>query len=122
MDSFDYIGSFQRQTADGRDWIQAAFFIGLTDLADAPGGEQYAAALDAHGEREAWSYGARPRHADADAIGQTWIWAADRTEGAVRTQRLAPTVARFDAVLAAPSDAGMIFDDGPGERPCQVRW
>ncbi|RZJ00862.1 MAG: glucuronyl hydrolase [Brevundimonas sp.] len=122
MEVFDYVGSFQRQTADGRDWIQAAFFIGLTDLADAPGGERYAAVLERHGEREAWSYGARPRHADADAIGQAWIWAAGRAEGDVRSHRLAATVSRFDTVLAAPSDASMIFDEGPGERPCQVRW
>ena len=122
MDSFDYIGSFQRQTADGRDWIQAALFVGLTDLADAPGGERFAAAVERHGEREAWSYGARPRHADADAIGQVWIWGAGRVEGEARAQRLAATAARFDAVLADPSDAAMIFDEGPGERPCQVRW
>jgi len=122
MDSFDYVGSFQRQTADGRDWIQAALFVGLTDLADAPGGERYAAAVESHGDREGWSYGARPRHADADAIGQAWIWGAGRAEGEDRSHRLAPTIARFDAVLAAPSDAAMIFDEGPGERPCQVRW
>lgn len=122
MDAFDYVGTFHDQTADPIDWIQATFWAGLADFTDATGDATYAKAIEDHGEAAHWGFGARPRHADADAIGHSWIWASGRVQGASREARLAPIRARFDAVLAAPSDAAMIFDEGRGERPCQVRW
>lgn len=122
MDRFDYVRTFQRQTADPTDWIQAAFFAGLAAFADSTGDARYARAIESHGEAQAWGYGDRPRHADDDAIGQAWVWSAARTFGPTQADRLAPTRARFDAVLAAPSDVSLIFEDAPGDRPCQVRW
>ena len=122
MDDFAYVRTFQRQTADPTDWIQATFYAGLAAFADATGDAAYADAVAAHGEAQNWGFGHRPRHADDDAIGQAWVWAAARMEGAERARRLAPMRARFDAVLAAPSDASLIFDEAPGDRPCQVRW
>ena len=122
MDGFDYVSTFRDQTADPIDWIQATFWAGLTDLADLTGDPRYAEAVIEHGEAADWGFGTRPRHADADAIGHSWIWAARRVEGAERAARLAPVRARFDAVVATPSDVSMIFEEGRGERPCQVRW
>jgi unsaturated rhamnogalacturonyl hydrolase len=122
MDAFDYVGTFHDQTADPVDWIQAAFYAGLADFADATGEPAYARAIEAHGEAAHWGFGSRPRHADADAIGHSWVWAAGRVRGAAADERLAPIRARFDAILATPSDAPLIFDEGRGERPCQVRW
>lgn len=122
LDRFDYVRTFQQQTADPTDWIQAAFYVGLTAFADATRTPRYAEAVIAHGRQNGWGYGDRPRHADDDAIGQAWVWAAARAEGSERVARLAPTRARFDAVLAAPSDATLLFEDRPGEQTCQVRW
>lgn len=122
MDAFDYVGTFHDQTADPIDWIQATFWAGLADFADATGDEKYAAAVIAHGEAANWGFQARPRHADADAIGHAWIWSARRAGGSLESERLAPIRARFDAVLGTPSDVALIFDEGKGERPCQVRW
>jgi unsaturated rhamnogalacturonyl hydrolase len=122
MDGFDYVRSFHDQTADPIDWIQATFWIGLADFADAAGEPAYARAVEEHGEAARWGFGPRARHADADAIGHSWVWAAGRVRGNARATRLAPIRARFDAVLATPSDVAMIFDEGRGERPCQVRW
>lgn len=122
MEDFSYVSTFREQTADPIDWIQAAFFVGLTDFADATGDPRYVAAIEEHGRRSAWGFGPRPRHADADAIGQVWIWGAEQALGAERAARLAPIRARFDAVLAAPSSVALVFDEGRGERPCQVRW
>jgi unsaturated rhamnogalacturonyl hydrolase len=122
MDAFDYVGTFHDQTADPIDWIQATFYAGLADFADATADLSYAKAIEDHGEAAHWGFGSRPRHADADAIGHTWIWAAGRVRGAAFDERLGPIRARFDAVLAAPSEATMTFDEGRGERPCQVRW
>lgn len=122
MESFDYVSTFRDHTENPTDWIQATFWAGLTDLADATGDARYADAVVAHGEAHHWGFGSRPRHADADAIGHAWIWGAERAEGSERAARLAPVRARFDAVLAAPSDVAMTFDETPGERPCQERW
>lgn len=122
MQQFEHVTTFRDHTADPIDWIQATLWAGLTDLADLTGDPRYADVLVAQGEAANWGFGARPRHADADAIGHAWIWAATKVEGDERVRRLAPLRARFDAVLAAPSDAPLIFEAGPGERPCQVRW
>ena len=122
MERFDYVRTFQRQTADETDWIQAAFYAGLVRFADATKAARYEQAVVDHGRKTGWGYGDRPRHADDDAIGQAWVWAAAKVEGAERAARLAPTRARFDAVLAAPSDAPLMFEDTPGEQACQVRW
>ena len=122
MAGFDYVGTFHAQTADPKDWIQATFWTGLTDFADATGDPKYAEAVISHGQGVGWGFQSRPRHADADAIGHAWIWSARRVEGAARAERLAPIRARFDAVLATPSDVPLVFDEGRGERPCQVRW
>lgn len=122
MEQFEYVTTFREPTADPIDWIQATLWAGLTDLADLTGDARYADAVVAQGQAANWGFGTRPRHADADAIGHAWIWAATKAGGEERARRLAPARARFDAVLATPSDVSMIFDEGRGERPCQVRW
>lgn len=122
MDDFAYLRTFQRQSADPSGWIQATFYAGLTALADATQVPRYAEAVLNHGQDLDWRLGARPRHADDEAIGQAWLWAASRVEGAERAERLAPLRARFDAVLAAPSAATMDFDEVAGDRACQARW
>jgi len=124
MDRFDYIpaSSFRRDTEAPRDWIQAAFYIGLAAYADASGQAKYADAIVAHGQAEAWGFDKRPRHADADATAAVWIWAATRTHDPAQ---LVPTRARFDAVLAAPSTVDLGFDAKPpegGDPYCQARW
>ena len=123
MDRFDYVptGEFRSDTAATRDWIQAAFYIGLTRFADISGQPRYADAIIAHGQAEGWGFDARPRHADADATGAVWVWAARKSGDAAR---LAATRARFDAVLANPSKASLEFvpKTGGGEIACQARW
>ena len=122
LDNFDYLATFQRQAADPVDWLQAAFWIGLTELSEHTSAARYVQAIYAVGGTAEWGFGLRLRHADADAIGGVWIWAANRVEGEARERRLAPTLARFDSILATPSNVPLIFEEGPGERPCQVRW
>jgi unsaturated rhamnogalacturonyl hydrolase len=124
MDNFDYIpaGRHRADTEGRRDWIQAAFYIGLTHFADVTGDGRYADAVLNHGVAEDWGFDTRPRHADADATGAVWIWAAEHTHD---PSKLTPIKSRFDAVLADPSTVSLDF--GPvsaqGGRPyCQDRW
>jgi rhamnogalacturonyl hydrolase YesR len=124
MDNFDYVPltAFRRDTEARRDWVQAAFYIGLTQFADVVGEARYADAVLIHGEAESWGFDQRPRHADADATGAVWVWAARKTRD---SSKLVPIKARFDAVLADPSKVSLDFEPGPpggGEPYCQARW
>jgi unsaturated rhamnogalacturonyl hydrolase len=119
MSNFDYIpeNHFRRDAEAPRDWVQAAFYIGLAAFADTTHNLRYKNAILAHGETEAWGFDARPRHADADATGAVWVWAAQRTHDLAK---LTPVKARFDAVLANPSTVSLEF--GSHDASCQDRW
>jgi unsaturated rhamnogalacturonyl hydrolase len=122
MDSFDYVTTFRRDTEAPRDWVQATFFIGLATLATATNDPRQVEAVLAHGKSQGWGFDGRPRHADADAIGQVWLWTAARSGDKAQ---LEPLKARFDAVLAAPSSVSLDFAPKPpqgGDPYCQVRW
>jgi unsaturated rhamnogalacturonyl hydrolase len=124
MDNFDYVpvNAFRRDTAAPRDWIQAAFYIGLTQFADVTGQPRYKDAVLAHGRAERWGFDHRPRHADADAIGAVWVWTFRQTKDPAA---LVPIKARFNAVLAAPSTVSLDFEPKPptgGDPYCQARW
>ena len=123
MDNFDYVGLevYRQDTRAPRNWVQAAFYIGLTRFADASGDSRYTAAVLSHGTAEGWGFDSRPRHADADATGSVWIWAAERTHDPAK---LIPTRARFDAVLTNPSTGSLEFAPATsGAAPdCQARW
>ena len=120
MSRFDYVpeSSFRHDTEATRNWIQAAFYIGLAAFADASHDRRYADAILAHGKTEGWAFDERPRHADSDATGAVWVWAAQHTHDATR---LGPIRARFDAVLANPSTVSLDFGSDK-DSPCQVRW
>lgn len=123
MDNFDYVPvtSFRKDTEAPRDWVQAAFYIGLYTFADATQDPYLTQAVLAHGQAEQWSFDHRPRHADADATGAVWIWASNRTKD---PSKLGPTRSRFDAVLANPSTVSLDFEPKPakGDPYCQARW
>lgn len=120
MSRFDYVpeSAFRHDTEATRGWIQAAFYIGLTAFADASQDRRYADAILAHGAAEGWGFDQRPRHADADATGAVWVWAAQRTHD---DAKLAPIKARFDTVLANPSTVSLEFETDK-DSSCQERW
>jgi unsaturated rhamnogalacturonyl hydrolase len=123
MDHFEYVRdpAFRHDTAAPRDWIQAAFYIGLAAFADASRQSRYVDAILVHGEAEGWGFDQRPRHADADATGAVWVWAARHSGD---PQKLAAIKARFDAVLADPSTVSLEFmgKAAGGDARCQDRW
>ena len=123
MDNFDYVpvSAFRKDTEAPRDWVQAAFYVGLYTFADATQDPYLTAAVLEHGEAEGWGFDHRPRHADADATGAVWVWAAQRTGD---PSKLGPVRARFDAVLADPSTVSLDFEPKPakGDPYCQARW
>ena len=120
MDRFDYIpaSAFRHDTEAPREWIQAAFYIGLAAVADASHQQRYVDAILAHGAAEGWGFDSRPRHADADATGAVWVWAARRTHDPAKW---VPIRLRFNAVLANPSTVSLEFGTD-GDTRCQDRW
>ena len=117
---FDYVpeSAYRHDTEATRDWIQAAFYIGLAAFADASHERRFASAILTHGKAEDWSFDHRPRHADADATGAVWVWAAQHSHDPAK---LAPIKARFDVVLANPSTVSLEFGNDPNPA-CQDRW
>jgi unsaturated rhamnogalacturonyl hydrolase len=120
LSRFDYVpeSAFRHDTEATRNWIQAAFYIGLTAFADASRDPRYADAIVAHGAAEGWGFDPRPRHADADATGAVWVWAAQHTHD---DAKLVPIKARFDTVLANPSTVSLEFGSDK-DSSCQERW
>jgi hypothetical protein len=114
-----------RNAADSTDpkgWVQGAFFIGLTHLADRSLKPQYREFLMARGESNRWELGRRLYHADDHAVGQAYLWAARNGAG---QEAIAPMRKAFDLILANPSQADLAFVERPagaGDPLCFDRW
>ncbi len=109
------------ETYEPRGWVMGAFYVGLTALADQSADPNYTEAVLQHGQSQGWRLGPRPFHADDHVIGQTWIWAYEHKHD---PRMIAPTRARFDAIIAAAPHGSLVFSEPkPGmEAGCQDRW
>lgn len=120
LDDLSYMPLARSSAKNPRGWEQAAFWIGLTQLADRSKSPRYKEAILALGREQGWRLGDRVYHADDHAIGSVWIWAARRGAGA---EALAPMRARFDQVLAAPMTGSLVFTaPQKGDPECTTRW
>jgi rhamnogalacturonyl hydrolase YesR len=114
-----------RNVADSTDpkgWVQGAFFIGLTHLADRSLKPQYQEFLIARGKSNRWELGRRLYHADDHAVGQAYLWAARNGAG---MEAIAPMRKAFDLILANPSQTDLAFVERPagaGDPLCFDRW
>ncbi|MFT7559005.1 MAG: unsaturated rhamnogalacturonyl hydrolase [Flavobacteriales bacterium] len=122
LSNFDYIRTFREDTANEKDWIQAAFWIGANRWAEKRGDKNVTKRIFEHATRNAYSYGHRTFHADEHAIGQSYLW-AHKNSGNVEI--LKPTIQLFDSILAVKPDNDLTFiaSADPGfEGTCQARW
>lgn len=123
LDNFDYIPERNREkTSDPREWLQAAFYVGLTHWADAVGDQQLVEQIAQTAKDNEYQLGARPLHGDDHAIGQTYLWVYEKTGDAAA---YTPTKAQFDAILEdQPTNSLEFFEsEVPGfEGTCQDRW
>lgn len=114
-----------RNAADSTDpkgWVQGAFFVGLTHLAERSQNPHYRDFLIARGQSNRWELGRRLYHADDHAVGQAYLWAARNGAG---PEAIAPMRKAFDLVLANPSYADLAFVERPagaGDPLCFDRW
>jgi rhamnogalacturonyl hydrolase YesR len=123
LDNFDYIPERNREkTADPREWMQAAFYVGLTRWADTMDDKDLVSQIAKTTADNNYQLGSRPLHGDDHAIGQTYLWVYEKTGNAAA---YAPTQTGFDAILAdQPGNSLEFFEsDKPGfEGTCQDRW
>jgi rhamnogalacturonyl hydrolase YesR len=110
------------ETTDGKSWIRAAFWIGLTALADHDPQPRFREAVLAMGRANGWATDGRLYHADSQAIIQPYLWAARNGAGAAAR---APAHAKFDYILAHKPRATLAWYTPPSgydETECLVRW
>lgn len=110
------------ETNDARSWMRAAFWIGLSALADHDRQPRFRDALLAMGKANDWATDGRPYHADSQAIIQAYLWAARNGAGAAAR---APSRAKFDYILAHPPRATLAWYTPPGDydaTECLTRW
>jgi rhamnogalacturonyl hydrolase YesR len=123
LDNFDYIPERNREkTADPREWMQAAFYVGLTRWADTVGDQQLIEQIARTARDNEYQLGARPLHGDDHAIGQTYLWVFEKTGDAAAYAQIQTG---FDAILAdQPTNSLEFFEsETPGfEGTCQDRW
>jgi unsaturated rhamnogalacturonyl hydrolase len=108
--------------APARDWVVAPWYDSLVRLSQVTGDARYLAEVIKIGDREQWRLADRKYHADDHAVGHAWldIYLMDET----RKERLQPTRAGLDAVLAAPVTEKMDFRRKPQTPGLKVtdRW
>jgi rhamnogalacturonyl hydrolase YesR len=123
LSKLDYLTSGRSQSEHTTRWLQATFYIGLTELAQRSINPFYADWIGIAGTREKWNIGYRPVFADDQLIGQTWIWYYTRYKN--RTDVLAPIVKQFDSIVQNPPTNSLKFIERHDEKrmnSCQNRW
>jgi rhamnogalacturonyl hydrolase YesR len=110
------------ETVDTRSWMRAAFWIGLTALADRDPQPRFRDPILAMGKANGWSADRRPYHADSQAILQPYLWAVKHGAGAAAR---GPARAKFDFILAHPPRTTLAFYSPPDKydaTECLTRW
>ncbi|WP_161554933.1 glycoside hydrolase family 88/105 protein [Ereboglobus luteus] len=107
-----------RSTLSPAGWVQAAGYTGIVALAQLTNDEHYYEVLRGIAERNEWKPFTRIYDADDHCVSQTYIdlWQKYRDP-----KMLAPTIERFDYILANPLDISMRFDSVSNPRH-RDRW
>lgn len=121
LDDLSYIPLARPSTKNPRDWQQAAFWAGLTHLADRSASPRFREAIFAKGRETGWRLGDRLYHADDHLIGAVWLWAYRKGAG---PEAIAPMRASFEQMLAAPMTHDLKFTAPAqgGDPECTTRW
>lgn len=110
------------ETRNPRAWEQAAFWVGMTALADAGAPPRVRKAILDMGAANQWLPGKLPYFADDHAITQSYLWAA--RNGAGEAARV-PAQRTFDRVINEPAVTSLAFfipPEGYGAAECLKRW
>lgn len=100
-------------------WIPAAFYVGLFDLADLTGDEEYFKWLTRIGNRNYWQVADRMYHADDVCVAQMYL---DMHKKYGKEAMMIPTQARIDWVIEHPSDGPMLLNYRDGKTLEHWSW
>ena len=123
MNDVSHISRAGGETRNPRAWEQAAFWVGMTALADHGAPADIGKAILDMGTANQWLPAKRPYHADDLAITQSYLWAAKHGGGAAA---LAPTRKAFDFIVDNPPRVTLAFTvpdkGGYNGTECLKRW
>jgi rhamnogalacturonyl hydrolase YesR len=123
MTDTSHISRAGGETRNPRAWEQAAFWVGMTALADHGAPADIGKAILDMGAANQWLPAKRPYHADDLAITQAYLWSAKHGGGA---NAAAPTKKAFDFILANPPKTTLAFvvpeKGGYNGTECLTRW
>jgi rhamnogalacturonyl hydrolase YesR len=123
MTDTSHISRAGGETRNPRAWEQAAFWVGMTALADHGAPADIGKAILDMGAANQWKPAARPYHADDLAITQSYLWAAKHGGGSAA---LAPTRKAFDFIVDNPPRVTLAFTvpdkGGYNGTECLKRW
>lgn len=124
--NYDYLAPrYHNASSKPHQWIQAAFYIGLTQWISATNDKAMLEHVVNMAKQQNYQLRlSRGKHADDHAIGQTYLWLAEQTGNQAA---IMPTKALFDQILANPSTVSLEMDESKKKRyayesPCQDRW
>lgn len=119
----EYVGRGRKASENPKQWIQGAFYIGLSALAERSDNPTYEKWIGMIAQQEKWQLGNRVFHADDHIIAQTYLWYYQRNQGT--SNMLAPTQAVFDQIIATNPQVDLAFigkKTNPNKSDCQSRW
>ena len=123
VEHLDYLAYKRVESSHPKRWVQAAFYAGLTQIAERSRNPVYTQWISYKGPEWNWELGPRLYFADDHLIGQTYIWYYLKHEPDENI--LAPTRKAFDTILANPPSSSLEFVDDRKEgglHSCQDRW
>jgi rhamnogalacturonyl hydrolase YesR len=89
-----------------RGWVMGAADAGIMALGEISPSSRFVDAMRAMGEKNGWKPGVRVYHADDHCVIQTYAELYLRDH---RPEQIAPSVQRFDSILAHPAPGGLEF-------------
>lgn len=123
IDSLTYLDFKRGESLEQGRWVQGAFYIGLTEIAERSQNPFYKNWIEYKTKQLNWQLGKVPYFGDDQLIAQTYLWYYLNHEQ--NDTFLAPTKFEFDKILAAHVDSSLEFtsERTPDETyACQRRW
>jgi unsaturated rhamnogalacturonyl hydrolase len=123
IDSLTYLNFKRGESLEQGRWVQGAFYIGLTEIAERSSNPFYTHWIEYKAKQLNWQLGKVPYFGDDQLIAQTYIWYFLNHQQ--NPAFLAPTKVEFDQILAQHQDTSLEFTS---ERTvdetyvCQNRW
>lgn len=123
IDSLNYLQFKRGESLEAGRWVQGAFYIGLTELAERSTNPFYQKWIALKGNELDWQIGPIHYFGDDQLIAQTYLWYYLNHQQ--DKKMLQPTISAFNQVLTEHKDISLEFKVGLNAQrlhQCQRRW